>query len=146
MISVPTQRFGSIERSTEDVLTFPSGIFGFELNMRWLLMGDRRHGTLYWLQNVEDTDLSFPVVEPREFVKGYALEVNRSQLASIWSGTEQLTVLSVLTEYDRELCLNLRNPIIINPATGVGAQILSSNNQPLRYTLPAQSLTARKSA
>lgn len=146
MISVPTQRFGSIERSTTDVLTFPSGIFGFELNMRWLLMGDRRHGTLYWLQNVEDTDLSFPVVEPREFVKGYTLQVNRRQLASFWSGTEQLTVLSVLTEYDQKLCLNLRNPIVINPQNMVGGQILSSDNQSLRYALPAQSLRARKSA
>ena len=146
MISVSTQRFGLVERPTQDVLSFPAGIFGFELSLRWLLLGDRAHGALYWLQNVEDGDLSLPVVEPREFVQNYALHVERQQISSIWQGTEQLIVLSVLTEYDGSLCLNLRNPIIVNPKTRLAGQVFSSDPQPLQYALPVQSLPLRKSA
>lgn len=146
MITVPTQRFGAVTRPNEDVLTFPSGIFGFELNLHWLFLGDRSHGGLYWLQNVEDGSLSLPVADPRELVQGYALDVQRRQLASIWRGTEQLIVLSVLTEYDGRLCLNLRNPIVINPQRQVGAQVVVADQQPLQYALPAQSVSLRKSA
>jgi len=146
MITVPTQRFGTVSRPSEDVLTFPAGIFGFELSLRWLLLGDRSHGGLYWLQNIEDGSLSLPATDPRELVQGYALQVNRRQLASIWRGTERLIVLSVLTEYDGRLCLNLRNPIVINPQLQVGAQVVVADHQPLQYALPAQSVPLRKSA
>ena len=146
MISVPTRRFGTVERETKDVLTFPSGIFGFELNMRWLLLGDRAHGALYWLQNVEDVDLSFPVVEPREFVEGYTLEIQQRQLASVSSGNEALLVLSVLTEYEGRLCLNLRNPIVINPSLMLGGQFVAADDRSLQHALPAQTSTVRKTA
>lgn len=146
MISVPTQRFGTVTRANSDVITFPAGIFGFELNLRWLLLGDRSHGGLYWLQNVEDSSLSLPITDPRELVQGYALHVRRRQLTSIWRNTEPLIVMSVLTEYEGELCLNLRNPIAINPQRQIGAQVVASDQQPLQYPLSAQSLPLRKSA
>ena len=146
MITVPTQRFGVVTRPIEDVVTFPSGIFGFELQLRWLLLGDREHGGLYWLQNVEDVDLSLPLVEPREFVHGYSLQLKRSQLTSLGSGSDQLLTLAVLTEYEGDLCLNLRNPIVINPATRMGAQVVTTDASPLRHLLPAQASPLKKSA
>lgn len=146
MISVPTQRFGIVERLTEDVITFPSGIYGFELQLRWLLLGDREHGGLYWLQNVEQPDLSLSVVDPREFVKDYSLHVKRVQLSSIWNGTEQLLIFSVLTEYERQICLNLRNPIVINPETRSGRQVVVTDERPLRHVLSEQPLPLEQSA
>ena len=47
MIRLATPRFGTVERNLEDVFTFPGGIYGFELQMRWLLLGDREHGALH---------------------------------------------------------------------------------------------------
>jgi len=146
MIRVPTQRFGIVERETTDVITFPSGIFGFELQLQWLLLGDREHGALYWLQNVEQPDLSLSVVDPREFVGGYSLHVKRSQLSSIWNGTEPLLVFSVLTEYELQICLNLRNPIVINPYTRVGRQVVVCDDRPIRHVLSAQPLCLKQSA
>lgn len=146
MISVPTQRFGVIERPTQDVLTFPGGIFGFELQMRWMLLGDREYGGLYWLQNIEQPDLSLSVVEPREFVRGYSLHVKCAQLASVWNGTDPLIVLSVLTEYESQLCLNLRNPFVINPETRLGRQVVVADDQPIQHVLSAKAPALKQSA
>jgi flagellar assembly factor FliW len=146
MISVPTQRFGVVERPTADVITFPSGIYGFELQLRWLMLGDREHGGLYWLQNVEDPELSLSVVDPREFVSDYSLHVRRDQLCSILSDSEQLIVVCVLTEYERKLCLNLRNPIVVNPQTRVGRQVVALDDRPLQFPLPEQPFPLRHSA
>ncbi len=146
MITIRTQRFGIVNRPTEEVLTFPGGIFGFELQLRWLLLGDREHGGLYWLQNVEQSDLSLSMVDPREFLPDYSLHLKRGQLNSIWNGTEQLVVLSVLTEYDGELCLNLRNPVVINPATRIGRQVVTTDSRSPQHVLASQSLPLRKSA
>jgi flagellar assembly factor FliW len=146
MISVPTQRFGVVDRPTSDVLTFPSGIFGFELQLRWLLLGDREHGGLYWLQNVEQHDLSLAVVDPREFVTDYALHVTSVQLSAVRHGVEPLIVLSVLTEYERVLCLNLRNPIVINLKRRVGCQMMAIDDQPLLHELSEESRPLRQIA
>lgn len=146
MISVSTQRFGTVQREESELITFPGGILGFELQQNWLLLGDREHGGLYWLQNVDDPDLSVAVVDPREFREGYALHAGRGQLESIWNWTEQLIVVSVLTEYEHRLCLNLRHPIVINPATCLGCQVTAADDQPLQYVLSEQSLPLRESA
>lgn len=146
MISVPTQRFGTVQRPTQDVFTFPNGIYGFELQLRWLLLGDQEHGALYWLQNVEQPDLSLAIVDPREFVVDYALRVERSQLSSIWSDVEPLLVFCVLTEYERQICLNLRNPILVNAKTRLGRQVVAANGPPLRYVLSDQPAPLKESA
>lgn len=146
MITVSTQRFGVVQRPDEEVLMFPLGIFGFELQQRWLLLGDREHGSLYWLQNIEQTDLSLSVVDPRQYVHDYSLHVMRDQVRSIWNGTEDLVILSVLTEYDHRLCINLRNPIVINPKRQLGRQVVVADDRPLQYILPEQASTLRKIA
>lgn len=146
MIRLQTQRFGVIERPEETVLTFPGGIFGFELHRDWLLLSDREHGSLYWLQSVEQIDLSLVAVDPREFVSDYTLHVRRSQLDQVWSSSEPLTVLAVVTQYDDRLVMNLRNPIVVNPQNRTGRQVVVSDNRPIRYELSAQPVPLKKIA
>lgn len=146
MIRLHTQRFGWIERGNDASLSFPGGIYGFELVRKWLLLGDQAHGALYWLQSADGTDLSFTVVDPREFVSAYKLCVQRTQLDQLWGGREPLVVLSVLTQFDGRLVLNLRNPIIINPALRVGRQVVATDAQPVHHELPADVLSLKQSA
>ena len=146
MIRLHTHRFGSIDRTEDAILRFPGGIFGFELSRRWLLLGDRAHGSLYWLQSVDQADLSLSVVDPREFVSGYRLSLSRAQLDQVWSDQEPLVVLSVLTQVADQLVLNLRKPIVINPALGSGRQVVALDDQPIQYELPAQVGLSKKSA
>lgn len=145
-MTIHTQRFGTIEHSKDAAINFPGGIFGFELHRAWLLLGDSEHGSLYWLQSVEQTDLSFPVVDPREFIADYELRVERGQLDHVYSEGESLMVLSVLTQYDDHLVLNLRNPIVINPKFSSGRQVVASDNQPIHYRLLGASDSLKQTA
>lgn len=146
MIRLQTQRFGIIERPENAVLNFPGGIFGFELSRRWLLLSDREHGSLFWLQSTDHPDLSLSVVDPREFISDYALRLTRSQIDHVWTDNELLVVLSVLTQHAERLIVNLRNPIVINPKLGSGRQVVTSDDQPIHYELPAQSIPLKQSA
>ena len=146
MISLSTPRFGDLKREENELLHFPCGIFGFELHRQWLLLGDREHGALYWLQNVEDTDLCLAVVEPREFLPDYRLCVQPGAMATLSETGEPLVVLSVLTEYQQQLCLNLRQPVVLHPLRRVGLQVECTDEQPLQYALPAQPAPLRQSA
>lgn len=146
MIELTTQRFGLIQRTEDEIINIPGGVFGFELHRQWLLLGDREHGGLFWFQNIEQPDLSLAVVDPREFVMDYSLRVQRRQLRSIWKETERLVVLAVLTACAQTLCLNLRNPIIINPDNRLGRQVIASDDRPFQYALPEQVLPLQKSA
>ena len=146
MIGLTTQRFGLIQRTEDEIINIPDGVFGFELHRQWLLLGDREHGGLFWFQNIEQPDLSLAVVDPREFVMDYSLRVQRRQLRSIWKETERLVVLAVLTACAQTLCLNLRNPIIINPDNRLGRQVIASDDRPFQYALPEQVLPLQKSA
>ena len=92
MISLNTNRFGTIERPEESVLRFPNGIFGFEPCDRWLLLSDANHGALFWLQSVDQPELSLAVVDPREFTADFTVHVRVGQLKQI--GNDRLVVLS----------------------------------------------------
>jgi flagellar assembly factor FliW len=146
MLQLSTLRFGAVARAEGDIITFPGGIHGFELHRQWILLSDREHGGLFWLQNAEQADLSLAVVNPREFVDDYTLHVERQQLASIWRGTESLAVLAVLTEYQDQLRLNLRNPIVVSCANRLGRQVVTCDESPLHFTLSGQTLPLREAA
>ena len=145
-MQIQTQRFGIIERPEEAAINFPSGIFGFERQRSWLLLGDSEHGSQYWLQNTEKSDLSFPMVDPREFIADYSLHVERRHLDHVFAIGEPLIVLSVLTHYDEKLVLNLRNPILINPKLSSGRQVVTSDNRPIQYELPAATASLKQTA
>lgn len=146
MIELTTHRFGLVQRSEDEIIRFPSGVFGFALQQQWLLLGDSEHGGLYWLQDIEQAGLALAVVDPREFVKDYSLCVPRGQLRSVWNGNEPLIVLAVLTMGEPALRLNLRHPIVINPDNRLGRQVMASDDRPLQYVLSEQALSLRKSA
>ena len=146
MISLNTQRFGSITRAEDAVIQFPGGIFGFELCRRWLLLSDQAHGALFWLQSVDQVDLSLSVVDPREYLPDYSLRVDSRQLYRIWTRGESLIVLSVLTRLGERLVLNLKSPILINPSLSIGRQVLASGVQPFQFELPLHLASTKQCA
>ena len=146
-MELTTTRFGVIQRSDEDVLRFPCGLFGFEQEQDWILLADASHGGLFWLQNIHRPDVSLAVVDPREVVDDYQLCISRFQLSSLEIGSNQpVVVLSVVSHHTDQVCLNLRNPIVINPENRLGRQVVARDDRPLQFELPDKSATLRKAA
>ncbi|MBE3598858.1 MAG: flagellar assembly protein FliW [Limnochordaceae bacterium] len=127
-----TTRFGVIEVDPARIITFPRGFIGFPSWRRFVLLP---HGTggdsPFWvLQSAEDPDLAFVVVDPRHVYPGYVARVPASHLAEIGidglNDVDRAVVLALVTlrPGTREATANLKAPLVINPSTRQGLQVI----------------------
>jgi flagellar assembly factor FliW len=142
-----TTRFGEIAIDAEDILLFPHGLAGFEDCQHWVLLADAVNPTVGWLQSLSHGSLAMPVISPRRFVPQYQLRVARGELAALQLGaTDRTYVLSLVSEHDGALTTNLKAPIIINLQRRLGRQVVTSDEQSLRYELARKTIPLRKTA
>ena len=145
-MQIHTTRFGMLEASSDDVLTFPAGLPGLEDCRRWVLLADRDDQRLAWLQSLNRPDVALAVVNPRRFVPDYQLRLSRGDLAPLGlDGVEDAVVLAVVGgQYDAAgrfaATLNLKAPLVVNPRRRTGRQVVCYGDSPLRYVLPSLSV------
>ena len=147
---ISTRHFGSVEIDADDILLFPRGIVAFEDCRHWVLLSDEENSALAWLQSISRGDVALPVVSPRRFAPEYAVHVVRGQLAPLeFSQFDHAYVLTVVSQSDGDLTLNLKAPLIINLDRRLGRQVITADEQPVALPLPVaplQPVLLRKSA
>lgn len=142
---ISTSRFGSVTVRPEDVVTFPSGLVGYETCRRWVLMADAETESVGWLQSVHLPDVAMAVISPRRFLPEYQVRVSRSQLTPLdLNGVDQAFVLNILSMNAGRLTVNLRAPLIINLNRRLGRQVITNDEQPVQFEFSAPSLKLRK--
>jgi flagellar assembly factor FliW len=130
---VKTKHFGEIELDEEKILTFNSGIFGFEECKKFTILYNNEEGnqpSISWLQSLDMQELALPVINPSLVMDSYDPIVNDDVLVSLGKLTEDnLVILLTLTvPYDlTKMTTNLKAPIIINSDTKYGCQIVAEN-------------------
>lgn len=140
-LSIDSSRFGTVQVSLDRLLTFPEGLIGFGNRTRYVLLDHPgRPGPFQWLQSAEQVDLAFPVVDPRLVIPDYVVEVHPRDIDNlVLANAEAARVIVVATlpaNAPGEIWLNLRGPLVINPANGMGKQLaLMGDQYPLRYRL-----------
>ncbi len=120
-----------------DVVTFASGLPGFEACRGFVLLA-AQHGGLQYLTSVEGPPASFLVVDPRRVQPGYRCQLSDADRHALkGSNDEDLLWLSLVTvEPDGTVAVNLRAPIVINPAAMLGQQVIPYESlYPLRHVL-----------
>jgi flagellar assembly factor FliW len=146
-MQIGTKHFGTVEIEVDDILLFPQGVIAFEDCRHWVLLADADNPALAWLQSVSREEVALPVVSPRRFAPGYSVHVARGQLTPLeFSQFDQAYVLSVVSQSDGDLTLNLKAPLIINLDRRLGRQVITSDEQPVVLTLPSAPPLLRKSA
>lgn len=101
-MKVETTRFGWLEIEPEDLLTFPSGLFGLEACKHWVLLADAQNDALGWLQCTSRPDVAVAVVSPRRFVPSYQVRVSRSELTPLaLDEVRDAKVLVIIGKNDR---------------------------------------------
>ena len=146
-MQINTTRFGAVTIQPEDILTFPSGLLGFEEDRHWVLLADAENPTVGWLQSVSNEQAALPVVSPRRFSDDYRVRVSRSQLDPLQiSEKDHAFVLAVVSKTEDELTINLKAPVIINLDRRLGRQVITNDEQPLQLALAKVSAPLRKSA
>ncbi|MCP9454586.1 MAG: flagellar assembly protein FliW [Nitrospira sp.] len=133
-------RFGTFEITEEQVLTFPSGLLGFPDHRRYVILDHDTEAPFQWLQSLDEAGLAFVILDPDLFMgKEYCIEVSDETLAEIQGKRgEPLSVAVLLTipsEDPRCITANLRGPLVINPRTRLGKQVVLSAEYPVRHPL-----------
>lgn len=131
---VKTKCFGEIEIGEEKIITFETGLFGFEEYKKYTILFDlEKEGKerISWLQSLEEPTLAFPMISPLAVKSDYNPSVSEGEIKALEPLTEEnmamfliLTVPGDITK----MTANLKAPIVINSDTRVGAQVVADNS------------------
>ena len=134
----PAPAAAETEITVSEAVTFPDGIPGFETCRRWVVMAAESATPLRRLHAMDGADASFLAIDPRAVLDNYRCELSASDLRRLGAGDNDslLWLAIVMMEPGGALTVNLRAPIVINPKTMTGQQVLPHNClYPLRHVL-----------
>jgi flagellar assembly factor FliW len=146
-MEISTSRFGSIEITPQDVISFPAGLPGLDDCKAWVLLADADNDALGWLQSTTHADVALAVVSPRRFVPDYQLRVTRTELGSpLCDLLDEVRVLAIIGKNDHGITLNLKAPLVVHLRQRIGRQVIASGDQPVQYELVRHATPRKKIA
>lgn len=127
----------AIEYDDEDIVTFEHAILGFEHLKKYILLTTDVDGnSFYFLQSLDDLEVSFTVVNPFFFMEHYEFDVTEENMKLLdIKNIEKLMVLCIVNikEEMRDTTMNLKAPILFNVENKKAAQIVISENYDIGY-------------
>lgn len=143
-VSVPTSperislttRFGEFEADARTLLSFPSGLPGFEQCHRFVLLSSTAGAPLQVLMSIDGPPASFLALEPRLVLPTYRAVLGPSdrQRLGVAEGDSVLWLSLLTVKDDGSAFANLRAPVVINPAQMIGYQVVPQDSlYPLRH-------------
>lgn len=132
-MEINTKYFGAMPYTEDEVITFQKGIFGFEENRRFILIRfEDENGGLLCLQNIENEQLAFVVINPFSFMPDYKPVLAEADLKklSVKSSEELLFYnICVLDEDVSKSSVNMRCPLAVNGETKEAMQVILEDGQ-----------------
>lgn len=139
-MKISTRHFGDVEIEESKIIVFEEGIPGFENLKKFVFMNDlEKDSPFYWLQSIEDVDITFTMMDVFKFLSDYAPEIDDDLLSSLGErdADEDIVLYNIVTVPSNnleELSVNLRAPVLINLKTFKAKQIITENeNYAIRY-------------
>ena len=136
-MQISTTSFGEQEIDPDTIITFPSGVPGFEQCTQFKLFHAEEYESLKWLQSIEDENVCFSLMEPILFGYEYEMVLSDEDLAQLQtSDPENLMIMLMVYKMDDEtqrretdipMNTNWRSPVIINVQEKIGLQKVLSN-------------------
>src|SRR5262245_55523978 len=131
-MTITNTRFGDVEYSADDIITFDDGVIGFPDSTEFLLLNHKPNTPFRWLQSLQDAALAFLVAFPEAIVPGYAPEVDDSVAKELGLSEETpkllLTTITIPPGKPNDMTTNLLGPIIVNGATMRAKQVILSDD------------------
>lgn len=138
-MTIETRDFGKIDISEDGILTFKLPILGFEAQKQFVILYDDDMGdALGWLQSVDDKNVCFIIMDPHMVFDAYAPKVAPDILSKLGLATQGDAVfrsLVVVPAQTSPATVNLKSPLIINPAKKLAAQVVLDQDYPVRAPL-----------
>ncbi|KZE70236.1 flagellar assembly protein FliW [Paenibacillus jamilae] len=121
---ISTSIWGDIEVNDKEIYRFEKGIPGFEETTEFVLL-DQDEAPFYYLQSLQQKELSFVLVDPFIFYPEYEFELPDSEAEEL--GIESnLVVRSILTLHEQveNSTINLLAPLVFNPDNRQAKQVV----------------------
>jgi flagellar assembly factor FliW len=121
---VKTKAYGDLDVDDRQLVSFPSGLLGFEQFKDYILL-DARQKPFFYLQSLDVAELAFILIDPFLFRSDYSLDVSDEALGEIGvsSPTDTLVFAVVTVPGDGSpVTANLMGPVIINKRNRRGMQ------------------------
>jgi flagellar assembly factor FliW len=115
-----------MEISQEQIFAFEPGLGGFESLRRYALIVDP-DSAVKWLQSLEDSDVSFALIEPFLFRPDYAFELpdRDAEALGMREPTDALVrCVLTLNEDPEQITANLLAPLILCRRTHLARQVI----------------------
>lgn len=127
-MTIHTNYYGDIEYQKEDLFFFPDGLFGFsDLKYYLPLCMNEEDDAALLLQSTENPEISFVVINPLFLCPDYSPILTPEELSYLEvTDCEELSYFSicVLQNPYSESTVNLKCPLVINPITHKGLQVI----------------------
>ena len=110
----------------DSVVTFPSGLPGFEACRSFVLLSAPEMEPLQQLRSVAGPEASFVGIDPKRVLPGYRCELTEFDRERLGANDDSvlLWLALIAIEADGSATANLRAPIVINPETMIGYQVM----------------------
>lgn len=126
-MTIKTARFGNVEATAEDIISFPDGILGFAASQSFVIL-NHGQGAFRWLQSVDEPSLAFLVTDPACYFPDYAPAISEEAAESLGLKEQSpmlvYTIVTIPRGKPQQMTLNLAGPIVINAATRKGRQFV----------------------
>jgi flagellar assembly factor FliW len=132
---------GTFEVADTDTIVFPDGLPGFEACRRFVILSSPDIAPLHCLHAVDGQAASFLGIDPRVVLPAYRCVLGEADRVKLGvAGEAPLLWLALVTvDQDQAPSVNLRAPIVVNPARMVGCQVMPHDSlYPLRHPLNAE--------
>lgn len=139
---VNTKFFGEVDIADDKVITLPQGLLGFEDFKKYVILynSEKSSGNdISWFQSVEEQAFAVPVVNPLFVKENYNPVIDDEMLEILGEVDEEgyfVLVTMRIPSDPKEISCNLKAPIIINPKTLLGCQMIVENEEySIRYNV-----------
>jgi flagellar assembly factor FliW len=137
-VNLTTRDFGEITVSDEDIIKFTCGMYGFNQYRKYVILKDAPEDDIMFLQSIENTDLSFVLIDPFSIINSYEPSLSEEDLDELNVENEselKYLAIAIIKEDIKDSVVNLKSPIAINPKTKEAKQVILQNTYPLRYNI-----------
>lgn len=130
-MEIQSKLLGNQQVNPDTIITFPHGLPGFEDQTRFNLFHQEGSEIIFWLQAVDNEDLTFSVAHPAHFNINYnfVLTDEEEQLLQL-QNVDDLLILILLHKDDKldpakpTIKGSIKSPLLINTEKRIGFQKL----------------------
>lgn len=126
-MEIMTRDFGKIKIDKTDIISFDSGLPGFEKLEGFVLLPLAEESPFIVMQAVDDPDVAFVTVEPGNLIQNYEFEISDKVEKNLKiDSISNLLILNIITlkEEIEKSTANLSAPIVINLEEKLGQQVI----------------------